>query len=270
MGSADIYGRNPARDVEQYAIRVVRNWAGSRGIVIDASCGHDVDFRIDYSDGRRAVGEVGWHQDPVLQEMWAKVFKYDRHQVIDLPAGAGRWELTVLRGSNIKRLYAQLPDLVSRLIEAGVFDLSISADWPLSDFADTARTLGIEHIARIESAEPSLAIFFINGIGGIAPTDPDCITDWVNGVLGDPGYQDTTAKLLVLESDERHVFLMTGDRTPFGTDERLRRLSEALPTRPPEVPDGISHVWAISRFGDGPGALWALGQGWSAVEPPKA
>lgn len=94
------------------------------------------------------------------------------------------------------------------------------------------------------------------------------IVDWIDEMLADTRYPDTTNKLLVVEADERHVFLMSGDLTPFGPDELLRRLDVAVPDRSPRVPPGITHVWAVSRFGDGSAGLWAAGVGWSAVPPP--
>lgn len=268
MASGDLYRRNPARDVEQYAIKVVRHWLADRGHLIDTSAGHDVDFRIEYFDGRNGVGEVGWHQDPVLQPMWSKVFTYDRHQIVELPDSLGKWTLTVLPGSSIKRLYAELPEFVERLATEAAFDLSLSEDWPRSPSADAARRLGIEHIVKVEDGNPSFAVFFIHGIGGIVPTDPECITVWIDDVLVDPNYRDTTSKLLALDADERHVFFMTGDLTPFGADERLRRLPDGLPQRPPKVPLGISHLWAACRFGESPTALWVAEKGWSTIDLP--
>jgi hypothetical protein len=77
---------------------------------------------------------------------------------------------------------------------------------------------------------------------------------------------DTTKKLLAVPGvDERHVFLMTGSLTDRGVEQRLRRIESALPTRPPELPDGITHLWLVAQFGDGPAALWSKETGWTTV-----
>ena len=211
---------------------------------------------------------VAWHADPVVQEMWANVFKREHHQVIELQRGLGQWAVTVVRGASIKRLYAELPGLIASISEAGSLELVIYGSWPRGEVADTARRLGVERIAQVDRREPARAVFFIGGEGGLVPSEPDVITDWIDKMLADEDYHDTTAKLLSLEADERHVFLMSGDRTPFGADERLRRLVEGLPTRFPKVPAGITHVWVVSRFGDGRAGLWGANTGWSTVSLP--
>lgn len=47
----ELYRRNPARDVETFAVQVVRRWLGDRGAAVDMSAGHEPDFRIDYAVG---------------------------------------------------------------------------------------------------------------------------------------------------------------------------------------------------------------------------
>ena len=79
-----------------------------------------VQLRIDYVDGRQAVGEVGWHADRTLQEMWGNTFKQQRHQVIDLPSGTGTWSVHLGRGANIKLLYAQLGAFIQQLIDSNL------------------------------------------------------------------------------------------------------------------------------------------------------
>jgi hypothetical protein len=137
------------------------------------------------------------------------------------------------------------------------------AAWTL---ADRARSLGITYISRVEGSESPVAIFFMPHSGGAVPTDANGIVEWIDAVLADSDYQDTTQKLLKHEADERHVFLMTGSATPFGVQELLWRASVALPTRAPVVPNGITHVWATPQFGrtDVGTVLWSP-QGWAFV-----
>jgi hypothetical protein len=66
----DSYQASAAREVEQLAIRVLRGWLGNRGVLMDQSSTGEVDFAIAYSDGRRAVGEITWNEDPATQKMW--------------------------------------------------------------------------------------------------------------------------------------------------------------------------------------------------------
>jgi hypothetical protein len=148
--------RHPARDVERYAVALVSQWLGDRSKLADTSPGHGTDFRIDYDDGGVAIGEVAWHADPVVQEMWANVFRREHHQVIDLRRGVGQWAVTVARGASIKRLYTDLPALIGSLAEVGSLELVISGNWPRGELADIARRLGVERIALVDQQEPAM------------------------------------------------------------------------------------------------------------------
>jgi hypothetical protein len=134
---------------------------------------------------------------------------------------------------------------------------------------DEARRLGIDYISRANTEEPSGVLYFMPTSGGMVPTDPNTITDWIDRVIADPLYADTTDKLLKREADERHVFMMSGSLTDFGEEERLRRAADALPTRSPIVPDGITHVWGVARYGAAPVVLWVAGVGWTTVPAPN-
>ena len=266
--SEELYRRNPARDIEALAVNVVRSWVGNLGLATDTSHGHRPDFRIDHVDGRVALGEVAWHEDPAIQAMWAETFRKERHQQIDLHPGRGQWVVGLARGANIKRLYRELGDLIDALLATDARRLTIYEHWPRGHLANTARQLCIEYLAQLEPGDPSGAVFFMPGGGGTVPTDSNAVVDWLDDLIANPDYSDTTKKLLVLPADERHVFVMSGTLTPFGADEWLRRLDQALPSRDPAVPEGITHVWVTSRFGTGPVGLWLRGTGWTSVPLP--
>lgn len=168
------------------------------------------------------------------------------------------------------RSTTRVPDFIASLAAAGYFDLSVYDDSPRDEPADTARRLGIEHIARLGEDEPSAATFLFGQSGGMVPTEPNLVTEWVEEVLAHRDYADTTAKLLRHEADERHVFLMSGGRTDFGVHELLRHLGQALPTRRPRVPLGITHVWVVPEFGErtAPCGMCAIKEGWTAQPLP--
>ena len=235
----------------------------------DTSAGHGPDFRINYrDDGRVGLGEVGWHVDPDVQEMWANTFRRPEHQVIRLREGLGQWSLQLAPGANIGKLYKRLPALIQAMADAGNTRLEICGAWPTGDMPDAARELSINFVARARSDEPPAAIFFMPPQRGISiPEDPNVIAEWADDVLlSDPAYADTTKKLLAFRDvDERHVFLMTGSLTDRGVEERLRRIESSSPTRPPQLPDGITHLWLAARFGRGPALLWSHESGWTTA-----
>lgn len=268
MTSDDLYRRNPARDVEQFAAEVVQSWVGVGGAVEDTSAGAGADFRIRYFDGRMAVGEVGWHADRVLQEMWGNAFKREKHQTIDLPQGLGTWSVQLGRGANIKQLYRQLCAFIQQLIDNNITKLEIFEAWPRTALATRARELGVKYVQSYPNGTADQAIFFMPASSGEVPSDPNVIADWIEALLADPDYSDTTAKLLPIAADEHHVFLMSGSATPFGADERLRRVDVSPPNRPLQVPDHISHVWAVSQYGNADVLLWTQ-DGWIVIPGPN-
>jgi hypothetical protein len=265
----DLYSRNPARDVENFAVDVLREWIGDQGTVTNTASGNGPDFRVDYADGRLGLGEVAWHEDPKIREMWSRTFKHSRHQQIDLRPGSGQWSVALVRGAKIKHLYATLPDLVAALLGQGCLWLDVD-NHSRGTLVEAARRLGIEHISQVSADEPSTAIFFMPSSGGTVPLDPNVICDWIEAVIADHDYLDMTAKLTPLAADERHIFIMSGSRTPFGVQERLRSLVDSRPTRRPHLPPGISHVWVVSQFGEGSTGLWSTDLGWGAVPSPAS
>jgi hypothetical protein len=92
---------------------------------------------------------------------------------------------------------------------------------------------------------------------------------WIDSVLTDPTYADMSAKLQPFNVQERHVFIWSGGFTPIEADDRLRRAVEALPENNPNVPAGITHVWALSQYGPSAALLWSGGQ-WTVVPMPSA
>ncbi len=100
MAAEGRYRRSPARAVEAFAVEVVRAWVAEAGVVTDTSGAHGRDFLVAYSDGRSAVGEVGWHADPLVEAMWARTFRERRHQVVELPDGLGQWSVQLVLGAN--------------------------------------------------------------------------------------------------------------------------------------------------------------------------
>jgi hypothetical protein len=261
--------RGAAAEIETLACRTVAGWVGGAGRVENTGDGLGPDFVIAYRDGRSGVGEVGWHADAAVEGMWAAIHTRDKPQQIPLPQGSGYWVAASWgRPPKIKRLYDEVPELVSEMIAEGVDAVVIHGSSPRGPLADRVRRLGLVRIVCSNRQGRDVAVFVAPG-GGFEMTDPNGIADWFEQVLSDPDYADTSAKLLAVDADERHVFLMTGSRTEYGVEERIRRARDALPTRDPVLPKGITHLWGAAR----PGApqpravLWSH-RGWQTVAIP--
>ncbi|HLX77433.1 MAG TPA: hypothetical protein VKR27_00990, partial [Acidimicrobiales bacterium] len=249
MSDAQNYG-NHARDAEKFAFSVVTGWVGTRGTVVDRSATPEPDFRIEYSDRRLGLGEVTTHTDPTVQAMWSNAFRSGQPQIVDLAPGTGTWSVSLRPGARINGLRREAQTFIDMLRSQGLVGLEVYEQWPRGEPADTARKLGIEHVASFEGDDDAgVCYYFMPSGGGSYGGDPDAITEWVEQLLSSEGYLDVTEKLLARDADERHVFLMADSATSFGAAHALRELDRALPRRAPKVRDGITHVWAVPRFG---------------------
>jgi hypothetical protein len=257
-------GLSPQREVEIAAVYIVKAWVGDRGQVTDRGEGHDPDFWIDYNDGRRTVGEVGWHPDPQMNAMWDGIRKMKRQQIIEVAIGLGQWSVGLEPGANIKELRRRLPALIAGLAEDGINQLNVAGNWRRDGPTEDARRLGIRYVSRLSGSEHDHAVIFPPASGGYFPTNPDLIVNWLDDLLRNPDYVDVWAKLLPVDADERHVFFMAGSRTDFGVQQLLGELGSSLPIRAPQLPTGISHLWAMGQWGAGGAALWS-GDRWVHV-----
>lgn len=249
---------------------MVQSWVGDRGAVTDLSAGHEPDLRIDYRDGRVGIGEVTTHKERNIEAMWAEAHKSGQPQMIDLPPGSGSWSAQLVAGSNIPRLIREASTLVLGVQGDELSQLTIYDHWPRGAVANMARNLGVEHLTLNPSGADDVLYYFMPAGGGSYGGDPDVITDWVEQLLAMEEYADITRKLVARTADERHAFLWADSATEFAPSHALTELAQALPKRGPQLDSGITHVWAISRFGPIPGyaALWD-GSTWSAVPLPE-
>lgn len=248
-----------SRQVEIIAHKIIASWVGDLGEVTDTGEGHGPDFSIEYHDGRFGIGEVGLHEDPVVAEALDTVERSATPQQISLPPGSGSWGVSLVYGANINRLHlriAQLTELVQ--IEHGG-SLSIVGNYPRSAAADLARELGVQHIIQ-SGQETDGVIFFLEGRGGVIPSDSNLIVPWIEGVLADDDFKDSWTKLEEFDAEEKHVFFMTSHRTDFGIDELLKR--GAIPTVHPMLPGSLTHIWIISRYGDADPIFFSEITGW--------
>lgn len=255
---------NPARAIERVAVAFVDSWVADRGVVTNTGAGPGPDFQITYHDTRTAIGEVGWHEDPNIQSMWAHINQHSPTQRLILPDGIGQWSARLRAGARLTRLRHELPNLIVDLDRAGREHLDARTSLPTDALAERAARLGIDNVSRFSTREPSLVVYSPPGKGGFIPDDANIVCDWITEVVTDPRYLDMTTKLRHLHADERHIFIAAGSRTDMGVEERVRLIHERPPTTDPKVPEWISHAWVVSLFGSTAG-LWTRQAGWTSV-----
>jgi hypothetical protein len=259
-------------EAERFAVTVLRIWVGARGIVTDLGDTPEPDFRIDYADGQVGIGEVTTHTDPAIEAMWSAAFESGQPQQINLSTGLGTWGAGLVAGANVKRLTREVGGLIESLKSQGIERLTIYYKWPRGEPSDTARRLGIDYLQSHPSGSEDVLIYFMPSSGGSYSGDPDVVTEWIEDVLSSEHYRDVTQKLLDRkEVNERHVFLLAHSASSFAPAQAMTQLDTALPSRALQLPDGITHAWAVPRFADPQHAFAALWDGvrWSAIPLPS-
>ena len=253
--------------VARFAVGVVQSTIGDRGRVTDQSHGHLPDFRIDYTDGRIAIGEVTAHVDPAVQSLTVEAARYGNQ--VALPAGTGAWRVWLSKEARVRRIATELPGLIADLALNRIFDLDIETTWPPGWLADRARHLKIRHVRQVSPEGKDFALYDLGPTGGWEPDDGNLIVDWLDALVLEPDYLDLTAKLQHVHADELHIFVLSQSRTEFATDSVLRRIDQHMPTRDPLLPDWVTHAWVVSQWASGRSAgLWVRDEGWSTVPIP--
>lgn len=252
--------------MEVAAAQHVARWVGDVGSVVDTGDGPGPDFRIDYLDGRLAWGEVAWNEDRETQALLARIAEVPP---LPLPDGLRQWAVHLLPKAMVKDVIAEAPALIADLHASGRIKLAPHDDVTPSEYTARAERLGIEDLHQMGSGGADEALLlspFDVGSGG----NVDSVVDWIESMLASDQHRDTTEKLLIREADERHVFLFVGSLTLLDAAVAMARPLTSLPTRPPRLPSGITHVWALSPMGRGELLVWNERDGWKSIEIDNA
>ncbi|MFL6165905.1 MAG: hypothetical protein ACJ710_06445 [Ornithinibacter sp.] len=100
------------------------------------------------------------------------------------------------------------------------------------------------------------------------PADPvlTALPDAVSDLLAEPHVARRAAKVAEAgRVDERHLFVGVAEGgLPEPLYERLNAPLGALPTEPPVVPDGLTHLWLSTEWRGSPLLAWDRVGGWVA------
>jgi hypothetical protein len=234
---------NPSRQLEVVATDLVNVWLGQRGIATHTGDGGENDFEIAYLDGDYGIGEVKVDFNPNRQDQWSAIHRQPSPQTIPLLPQAGIWAARVDYKARIKSLTNEIPRLINDLIAAGITSIDTHDEWPPSQFAERARTHGIEYIYLTPQAGPDCCIFLVAGISGTVPTDANDALPWIQQLVQRQRFQNSWARLEVSDAREKHVFLWIENGTPAALQFRASFNPNEPPTGSPKVPNWLTHVW---------------------------
>jgi hypothetical protein len=227
------------------------------------------DLAIVYPDGSTGAVEVTTASDEKYVELAKALDKKVRHWQV--PGLAGTWWVRVLPSARAGDLRQQLPGILRGLESGGVKDIRGNRSLPdalvtkLGKLGIVAASQAITtHEGRVlVTAEQAPEL-----MGGYSPATGDPLATWLGEWLADPSRGDNVQKLTASNAGEQHIFvLVSGFTTAFAVTDLLATANAPLPTIPPVLPPGITHVWAMSMWIDwGDGLRWSPDGGWTRFE----
>jgi hypothetical protein len=92
-------------------------------------------------------------------------------------------------------------------------------------------------------------------MGGYSPAVGDPLAEWLGEWLADLKRADNVHKLVSADAGEQNIFVVVPGfkSVPFAVNDLLIALGAPLPTIPPDLPTGMTHVWTMSVWDSGDG-----------------
>lgn len=202
------------------------------------------------------------HRDSI--ELWNLINRRDERHIEE--GLLGGWSLTLemtCRWNHLRPVLRPfLESLESREItRVGEFD-------DPRDVRDTAQRLGIHHAMQSPTDFLGSVYFTINlpneMSGGVVPEDGDALCSWIEEWINHPDRSRKIKKLQKSAAPERHLFVILPGFTdaPFEAYDVLMRDHGPLPLKNPDLPEGVTHLWAMSTWRSGDVFRWSERSGW--------
>lgn len=168
---------------------------------------------------------------------------------------AGGCLLTLRPGCSIKTLRKEAPGLLRRL-ENDPHD---------TDATERLRRLGVMGTHQSGTSFPgSIYLTVERGrefTGGIVADTGDGLVEWFDSWVREPGQAHNIDKLTKSGLPETHLFVILPGFSsgPFTATDLLMRNNPPLPTVPPDLPGGLTHLWLMSAWNTGAIYHWSPG-----------
>ena len=186
------------------------------------------------------------------------------------PDLVGGWMVSLFVSARAKRIRRDLPRLLRALESQCIRELR--PEYSQQTEAALARDLGIASLYQGGTDYPgsiyTTLVLTPERSGGMVPSSGDVLARWVSDFLHREDTEDVRGKLLRSGADERHaVLILPGFATvDFPVIDLLMRDEAPLPSTPPNLPAGVTHVWVMSTWSSGHGVRWSPDAGWSSFD----
>ncbi len=223
------------------------------------------DYIAILKDGRRAAIEVVADTNREVEELHAAVRRHGK--TIKSSDLLFRWSVSVHTASRVARLRHELPPALAE-IEAQVRAL-VPGNEIEQKFRPILSAMGIG-LASITDRSPQ-------GKGSIDVTvhevrygslQPNVIAESCSALLSAASMEDVRGKLVRSGCEERHAAIVFSSHGESTAGSALAR--GQVPTCAPVLPDGITHLWAISTSLSEATAYWSPADGWQMFQVPFA
>ncbi|MFE5840216.1 hypothetical protein ACFQ7N_01035 [Streptomyces niveus] len=181
----------------------------------------------------------------------------------------GGWMVALEPTARVKHLRSELPKLLAQREAMGIPQLS-EPHGPTEDLVEQAERLGVVSVYQSPTTEFPGSIYCTISLphersGGWVPDTGDAFAHWVSDWLTAPHQADNLGKLQRSSADERHLFLLLPGFTTasFEAIDPLMRPNGPLPAVAPQLPEEITHLWAMSSWDTGDGFRWSPASGWT-------
>jgi len=249
----------PEGHSERLAREVVSRSLGAAVECYDNGCADRMpDGLIRYADGRTAGLEVvGDHDEGYMRQRDALATLEHEMRIDGL---RWSWSASVKRGVSIKTLKHKLPAQLRRAEEGATRPEHAGAALRAADVCDA---LGL-FTATASTRGPAGRVMLLSEPFGGFGTGAEALPAWVEKLLHeqpDVGEKLAAARL----GDEGHAFIWVSISSDVAIQTVLDGASTDLPTRSPDLPAGVTHVWVMSGFTSTRGLAWFPNTGWHEV-----
>lgn len=223
---------------------------------------------LDVWEGETLIGaaEVTAAADRDCVELWNLVNGTNERWIV--PELRGGWMIMLTPRARANRLRRELPQLLAGFETAGVQQVSFGL-WEDEVLTDPAAQLGVMSAHQSGTNFPGSIYLSIEQpserTGGAVPETGDPLAVWLTEWAAQPSEAANLNKLRRSGADQRHLFvLLPGFATgPFQLTDLLMRPSAPSQRSRPRLPDGLTHIWAMSTWTTGDGFAWSAASQWT-------
>lgn len=227
---------------ELAAAKLIGKIIGSEFEVNTLGDGDVPDFEIMIGTDKIGFGEAKNDVDKDSANQWATLLGWEVPQLINLPKGSGSWSIRIKNTANLKKLTAQISDLITQANLDGVPSWDSQYEYPAWKNSELLHRMQILGMMKIPSPN-DVCYIQPDGIGGAIPPDSNSTIGWISELFKRSDWSNSWNRMRGLKCREKHVFFWIGSNSPQELRLRVSFHPEEPPLLNPELPEWVTHLW---------------------------